>query len=227
MNEKNLQAKFEIMQAAIQIYEKNNGRLTMHDISNETEYSAAEIFDYFNSIDEIKHFYFTSLVLRYEAMIDEIDDFSSYTLSEKLCNYIYTSFDMMSENSTFVKTAFKPVIFCNPQKSEFQKQIEKVLSQFIKNDELISGSSSFLLNETFFKILQYKYLTLIQFWINDESDGKETTMELTDKLTGLLQELLYSSIADRSLDLVKFLYSNNGCTKNTFINRITSTFEFS
>lgn len=221
-----MKIKFEIMQAAVSLFEKNNGRLTIHDISKETDYSSAQIFEYFNTIDEIKLFYYSALVLQYEAMIDEIDDFDNYTLSEKLSNFIYASFDMMSENLSFVEATFKPLILCNPQKSDYQKQVENLIVHFIKNDNLVSGSSSYLLNDTCLKLLQYKYIRLISLWLNDESDGKETTMELTDKLTGLLQEVLYTSITDRTIDLLKFWYANNSCSKNSFINRITSTFEF-
>lgn len=223
--EQHLIAKIEITRAAVSIHDKNNGRLTMHAVARKTDYSVAQILDYFNTVDDIKRFYYTSLILQYEAMIEEIDDFDSYTLSEKLSNFIYASFDLMNEDEAFVRATFKPLILRCSVKTDYQKRIEHLLERFITNDGLISASSSFLLNKYYFKLLQYKYLRLISFWLNDESENNEATMELTDKLTGLLQELLYTSIADRSIDLVKFIYANNDCTKNTLLNKITSTFE--
>jgi len=225
MNEEHYKTKIKIMQKSVALHEKTGGPLTMHNISDETEYTPAEIFNYFNSVKEIKRFYYTALIFRYEAMVDEIEYFDSYTISEKLSNFIYSSFDMMSEHSAFVQATFKPFIVCGCEKSNYQKQIENIFSRFVKNDKSLSASGSLVLNKYALKLLQYKYVTLVLFWLNDTSQGKATTMELTDKLTGLLQEILYTSVTDRSIDLIKFLYTNNVYPKNTFINKVTSTFE--
>lgn len=222
---RNLKEKIEITMEAVSLYEQRDGNLTFHDIARQTDYSVAQIFNHFSKIDEVLLFYYESLVIRYEAMIEEIDDFGSYTLSEKLSNFIYASFDLMSENESFVRATFKPMIVCNLQKTNYQKRIQNVISGFIKNDDMIPGGSSFLLNKYYFNLLQHKYLRLVVFWLNDDSNDKEITLELTDKLTGFLQETLYTSIVDRGIDLVKFAYTNNVCLQNSFFNKISSTFK--
>ncbi len=226
MEQEILENKLAITEAAVRFYVKHDERFTLHQIAKETEFTVAEIFDYFDSKEQILRFYYSSLIIRYRLMVDEIEDFESYTLSEKLSNFIYASFDLMNEHENFVMATFNPLILRSYHKTDYEKRIEDLFAEFVNNDNLTSASSSFFLNECSFRFIRYKYLRLVSFWLKDESENKEVTTELTDKLTGLLQEAMYTSIADRSVDLIKFLYSNSvfSCD-NRFWNKMSSTFE--
>jgi len=226
LNFETLQTKLEITGIAIDLYVEQDGEFSLNQISKEIDLSVAEIFDYFPNKQAILDFYYTSLVIRYRLMIDEIEDFETYSLSEKLSNFVFASFDMMSEKQAFVEQTFKRRIRCSYGKKEYSKKVEEVLRSFFNEDPGISSSGTLLLNELFFQLLAKKYLYLVSYWINDDSEGKERTMELTDKVTAFIQEVMYNSVADKGFDLLKFLLSNTkiNCS-NPIWDKISSKIE--
>lgn len=221
-----LQTKLEITGIAVDLYVEQDGSFTLKQISKETDISVGEIFDYFPNKEAILDFYYASLPIRYRLMLGEIDDFDSYSLSEKLSNFAYASFDLMAEKKEFVEMTFKSRIRCSYGKKEYTKKVEELLSSFFKQDPRISTSGSLLLNDLFYSLLTKKYLYLVSYWINDDSEGKERSMELTDKVTALIQEIMYNSVADKGFDLMKFLLSNTklNCS-GSFWDNISSKIE--
>ncbi len=221
-----LQNKLEIADATSQIYIKQQGSFTLHDVARTTGLTVSEIFNYFDSKDDIIYFFYSSLITRYRLMIDEIEGFGDYTLSEKLSNFAYTCFDMLEEREAFVRQTFRPYILHSCKKTEYEQKIEHLFADFIKHDSGKAASTEVLINDCSLRLFQKKYLHLVNFWLNDESEGKEVTIELTDKVTGLLQEAMYTSVIDRSFDLAKFLFSNDIMSQQVpFWKKFTSSFE--
>jgi AcrR family transcriptional regulator len=208
--------KFTISDIATDLYIQGDGQFYIKDIAKQIDITPAEVFNYFPNKKAILEFYYASLIIRYELMIDEIDDFESYTLSEKLSNFAFTNFDMLREKEGFVEATLSDYILNSFTKTDFEKELERIIKQFLENDEQISVSSTLVLNSYSYTFLRRQYLELLRFWINDTSENKELTMELTDKATAVLQELMYNPVLDKSFDLVKFMNSN----RKAFINNI-------
>ncbi|PAU94350.1 hypothetical protein CK503_05975 [Aliifodinibius salipaludis] len=208
--------KFIIADIATDLYIQGDGQFYIKDIAKEIDITPAEVFNYFPNKKSILEFYYASLVIRYEMMIDEIDDFESYTLSEKLSNFAFTNFDMLREKEAFVEATLSDYILNSFTKTDFEKELERLIKQFLENDDHISVSSTLVLNSYSYTFLRRQYLELLRFWINDTSEDKELSMELTDKATAVLQELMYNPVLDKSFDLVKFMNAN----RKAFINNI-------
>ncbi|HEX6982296.1 MAG TPA: hypothetical protein VF181_06010 [Balneolaceae bacterium] len=221
------QMQYQIADVAADLYVAGAGDFTLKDVAKELDIDVGEIFNYFPNKKDILQFYYASLAVRYEFMIDEIDDFESYSISEKLSNFAYASFDMFAEKQVFVEDTFDELITRNCARTEFEEEIERLVKRFLESDKHISLSSSIALNGYFYAFLRRQYLSLVKFWLNDESENHELTMQLTDKLTGFLQELMYNPIADKSLDLVKFMYANKKSflTNIPFVKQIFSKIE--
>lgn len=221
-----LKIKLQITEKVVELYIQQNGTFTFHQISQATGIDVGDIFEYFPNKKSILEFYYTSLVIRYQMMISEIEDFNTYTLSEKLSNFVYASFDMMSEQQAFVNQTFDKIIYYSFYKTEYEEEVEKLFRSFFESDTLVATSSQMMTNDYFFSLLRQRYLWLVSYWQRDTSEDHELTMELTDKLTAFLQEAAYSSILDKGIDLVKFMVSNNVCIpKFSFIDKISSKFE--
>lgn len=203
------ETRYKITEAAVELFKEHGDAYTIKQVARETGLDVAEVFDYFPNKEAILQFYYTSLVIRYRLMLEEIDDFSEYLLDEKLSNFIFTSFDIMQEQPVFVEMTFKRLILCSSNQTDFEKEVLSLFREFFTEDSRISSSSSMLMNSVFYSILLKKYLYMVRFWLNDESEDKELSMELTDKLTSFLQEIMYSATIDRGLDLMKFMFSNN------------------
>lgn len=221
-----LQVKLQITYKAAELYVRQDGTFTLNQIARETDLEVGEIFNYFPDKRSILEFYYISLILRYRMMIADITDFESYTLSEKLSNFVYASFDMVAEQRAFVDKSFNHIILGSYHKTEFEKEAEKLIRKFFETDPLVSASNQMMATRYLFSLLGNKYLWLIRFWLNDNSEEHELSMELTDKITALVQEMAYNSVIDKGIDLIKLIISNKvGTSGFAFINKITSKIE--
>ncbi|MDZ7658374.1 TetR/AcrR family transcriptional regulator [Fodinibius sp.] len=210
------ETKFAISDTATDLFMQGDGQFYIKDIAKEIDITPAEVFNYFPNKKSILKFYYASLVIRYEMMIDEIDDFESYTLSEKLSNFAFSNFDMLQEKEAFVEATLSDFILNSFTKTDYEKELERLIKQFLQNDDRISVSSTLVLNSYSYAFLRRQYLELLRFWLNDTSEDKELSMELTDKATAVLEELMYNPVIDKSFDLAKFVNAN----KKAFINNI-------
>ncbi len=216
INSETVEIKFAIAEAAADLYVEGNSHFNIKDAAHKVGITPAEVFNYFPNKQAILQFYYTAIVFRYRLMIDEIEHFDSYTIGEKLSNFTYTIFDILDEKETFVERTFQSLILCSYSKTEFEKEVESLMADFLEDDNNLSVSSTTILNHYFYAFLRRQYLELIRFRLSDASEGHELTMQLTDKLTNLLQELLYNRVLDQGFELGKFIYAN----KETFIKQI-------
>ena len=215
LNPETFEKKYKIADAATDLYIENDGHFTIKEVARKSDLDPAEIFDYFPNKKSILEFYYASLVVRYELMIDEIESFESYSIGEKFSNFIFTSFDMLQEKKTFVDDTFRSMILCSFEKTDFEEEVERLTEKFLRNDEKLAASSTILLNHYSYTFLRRQYLELVRFWLNDSSENHELTMELTDKLTAFLEELLYNTVFDKGFELAKFIYANRKiCLQN-------------
>lgn len=225
MNTKELNTKIELTEAAIDLYIEDN--YSIPNLTKKTGKSASEIYTLFPNKNSILKFYYPSLVIRYRAMINEIEDFDTYSISEKLSNFAFTLFDMMDERRQFVEDTFEKFERKCTSKSEFQKEIKSLFKEFFTSDGNIATSAGFLIGDLFYASLKTQFLYLIKFWMEDDSEGRERTFALTDKITGFIEELVYSKIMDKGFDLAKYSLSAFGFSKQVedFNDWVSSWFE--
>jgi hypothetical protein len=83
------------------------------------------------------------------------------------------------------------------------------LKELVSHD---SGVSSYLLLTQIDLVYDFyfkEYTHLLRFWLRDNSEGKEKTFALTDKLTSFVEEVLYNKLMDKGVDLAKYFLQNN------------------
>ncbi|MAO63374.1 MAG: hypothetical protein CL666_00080 [Balneola sp.] len=225
MDTQTLNTKIELTETAIDLYIED--KFSIPNLTKETGKTASEIYTLFPNKNSILKFYYPSLVIRYRAMISEIEDFESYSISEKLSNFAFTLFDMMSERREFVEDTFEKYEWNCSSKSDFQQEIKDLFKEFFTTDGNIATSAGFFIGDLFYASLKTQFLFLIKFWLEDESEEQERTFALTDKITGFIEELVYSKIADKGFDLAKYSLSAFGFSKQVedFNDWVSSWFE--
>lgn len=209
MNIDKLNTKIELTEAATLLYIED--KFSIPNLADQTGYTASHIYTLFPNKQAILKFYYPALIIRYQAMIAEIDDFDAYSISEKLSNFAFTLFDMMEERQKFVENTFREFEWnCSSNNSEFQKEITALFKHFFTTDGNIATSAGFFMGHLFYGALKTQYLYLIKFWLKDDSEGRERTFALVDKITEFMEELVYSKIADKGFNLVKYSMSAFG-----------------
>lgn len=207
MDADTINKKIDITWAAVELYE-SKGKVSIPDLVNKTKFSATEIYNIFPNKKAILDYFYPALIIQYWAMIDEIEDFEGYAISEKISNFIYTMFDLMNERAKFVEDTFDKYIFRKGGRSEFHEETTSLFKEFLTTDGNIAVSAGFFMGDAYYKILSSQYLFLIKYWLSDTSDNKERTLALADKLSSLFEEIVYNKTVDKGFDLIKFIFGN-------------------
>ncbi|MEO1023869.1 MAG: hypothetical protein AAFW89_15095 [Bacteroidota bacterium] len=225
MTTEQINQKIVLTEAAVKLNQE--GTFTIPRLAKDTGLTASDIYRLFPNKKAILRFYYPSLVIRYRAMIEEIEDFETYTISEKLSNFMFTLFDLMMEQREFVDDTFDTMVFKSGKKTPFHKEVQALFTEFFTTDPNIAVSAGFLMKDYFYGFIRDEYLHVIKFWLNDGSHGYEKSMALTDKLTGFVEELIYNKTIDKGFDLFKYLLGSAGLGRKIPIvgNWITEFFE--
>lgn len=212
MNAEQINDKIELCESAIDLTLAESS-FTIAELSETTDKTASQIYSLFPNKKAILEYYYPSLVIRYSAMIEEIEDFESYTISEKLSNFIFTTFDMMDDRREFVEETFEKMVIKKGCNSEFHQEVTALFKHFFTTDGRIAVSAGFVMKDYFYEFIAREYLDIVKFWLNDDSTGKERSYALTDKLTGFVEEAIYNKVIDKGFDLAKYLISHAGLGK--------------
>lgn len=198
---KDLAGKQKIVAAAIALYVDDRANFTMATIAKKTRIKKVEIYRLFSSRSAILNFYYPLCVLRYRAMSEEIADFSSWSLEEKLANFAYAMFDMLQEEREFVDEHFVEQVFRSMGTTRFQREVEALFGEWLGDACGGDWMASFLARE---------YLHVVRFWVADDSDDGERTMALVDKIAAFIGEVSRSSeLVYKGVDLAKYLVAND------------------
>lgn len=207
MNKKTTE-KIQISKTAASLYLKNS-RFTMQALAEESGIEKEAIFDFFSNRRDVLNFFYEGVMLEYRSSVEAIDNYHSYTLSEKLSNLALTGIELMDPHKEFVRKTYTEYVQCTSRSKEFNTYFIEELESIYRIDSNQSRISQALNNKLLYKAGLTNFHLLIQFWLKDKSAGNQKTMELVDKWTSFVQELHYSSILDRGFDVAKFLYYNS------------------
>ena len=213
MTAEQINDKIEFCESAIDLM-LTKSSFTIAQLSEATGKTASQIYSLFPNKKTILKYYYPSIVIRYSSMIEEIEDFDSYSISEKLSNFIFTSFDMLDDRKEFVEDTFEKMEFKKGCNSEFHHEVTALFKHFFTTDGRIAVSAGFVMKDYFYEFIAKEYLHIVKFWLEDDSDGKERSFALTDKLTGFVEEVVYNKVLDKGFDLAKYLISHAGLAKN-------------
>jgi len=198
---KDLARKQKIVEAAIALYIDDRPHFTMASIAKKTRIKKVEIYRFFSSRNAILNYYYPLCVLRYRAMCEDIDNFDSWSLEEKLANFAYAMFDLLQEDREFVDEHFVEQVFHASGTTRFQRETEKLFGEWLGD---VCGG------EWLAQFLAREYLHVVRFWIADESEDGERTTAMIDKVAAFIGEVSRSSeLIYKGADLAKYLVAND------------------
>ena len=204
--------KIKISEAATGRY-LGNTRFTIQSLAESLDMSAKDIFDLFPNRRSILDYYYESRIILYKDSVEKLEDYSDFTLSERLNHLFLTLLDSFEEHREFVLNTYKDKIVWDNRRNAFRRSFKEELKTIFKNDPKITRSSTIFQNELLWKSILLQFHGLIAFWANDSSRMRENSMALADKWSALTEELFYTRIIDKGFDLGKYLWMNSSLNK--------------
>ena len=206
--DKETKRKIKIAETAAKRYIENQ-RFTIQSLADELDIKSSEIFELFPNRKSILLFFYESRIFTYREQKKSIDDYSEFSLSEKISNLFLTLLDQFLEHREFVLMTYKKMIARNPLSNTFEREFKDELKSIFQSDQNISGSSKFFVNQFLYTTIYCHFHALVLFWSKDESEKYEQSFALVDKWCSLIEELFYSKIIDKGFDFGKFLFYNS------------------
>jgi len=199
-----------IINAAIDLYLEDKAKYNMRNVAKKLDIEPAVVYKHFPTKESILKAFYKDLVKNYQEMTKEIEDFASYTLAEKMQNFTYASFDLLSEQREFFNHTFDKMVLKDGTSKGMGKDVKKMLKHWITEDERIADSARPFIGSLTYELLTKEYFHLLHFWKTDESEDAERTIALTDKLSTLIEELFYSKVVDKAVDTAKYIFQQSG-----------------
>lgn len=175
-------------------------RFSLAELADRQGIALRDLLLEFDTRRDLLTFYFDSRWTLFRTLKGQVPDYGTYTAQERLSNLLYSLLDLMSPQKTFVVQAFGR--YGNTE--AFRKAFREEMREAFDSPEL-SASARVVLIGPFYEAVWLAFLGLLDYWGRDRSKNGEDTAALIDKSVALLAELLTNAVADKALDLGRFL----------------------
>lgn len=200
--------RIKIAEAATKRYVENE-RFTIQSLAGDLKLNPSDIFDLFPNRSSILRFYYESRFLLYKDQVGQIEDYSNFSLSEKLNTLLLTMLDLFQNEREFVLMTYRHMVADPFGNKKYEYAFKTELKEIFNSDSRLATSAKPFINSLFYQSLYLQFHGLILFWKYDESRMYENSMALIDKWCALVEEICYSKVFDKGFDLGKFLLYNS------------------
>ena len=200
------ETKLKIFNKALEIYVESPMQFSVMKVAKELKMTREHIYASFSSKNAILRYYYQLCFKEYLKQIDEISDYEKFTLEEKLGHLVYTHIELFQKEKEFVESTFNEIIFKANSNNIFQKSLEEQIEKILRQSE---GDASILPGRYLSKFLVKELFHIFKFWIKDDSEQSEQTIELVDKIIAFAGEVLGNQIITKGLDLGKLIFDKN------------------
>lgn len=194
-------------QAAMRYVE--NRRFTLQSLAADMNMESRELFNLFPNRSSILDYYYDSRFELYQEQLSAISSYAEYSLGEKLNTLILSLLDQFMEQREFVLISYRERVLSPASRCQFKECFIREMKRIFNSDPRLCSGSSLLLNALFYEALFQTFNGILWFWSSDRSDHYENSMALVDKWSAFVEELFYTKISEKGLDLGKFLLMNS------------------
>jgi len=200
--------KIRIAERAASHYTENT-RFSLNSLAKELDLAPSELFRLFPNRSSILDYYYDSRFEIYKDEISAIENYDTYSLSEKLSTFILSLLDQFMEQREFVLMTYKKRVLAPLSTTRFKTLFRQEMETIFSSDPNRCSASTLMLNSLFYNALFQTFNGILWFWSHDRSDQYENSMALVDKWSVFTQEVFYTKAAEKGFDLGKFILLNS------------------
>lgn len=204
----------QIRQAYLDFVLTNNEKpKSVYSFAKKIKISEAEFYQFYASFESIEKNIWFDLTFETITKIKEQDVWFQYSAREKMLSFFYSYTENLKNQRSFVIYSLKNYKgkFATPNVLAGVKPIFENFAEDIINEGLESGelAERKFLSKRYKDALWIQFAFIVNFWINDDSDGFEKTDEAIEKGINVTFDLFQHSPIDNLFEYGKFL-SRNG-----------------
>ena len=212
--DKKKEIRRNLVRAAVELFsEKGFRKATMKEISIRAGYGAATIYNYFPNKEKLLYGYFVEKQSDMIEALEEIPDFDSFHLKEKLQIHIETLLDFYLQDREFVDEAYRLLLDSplrtfsefQPIKQGFTNMVKGFIDEAVAKEEIPAPPLPGLVIN-----LYWDYMGLLVFyWLKDDSAGFANTSVLIDLSLDIIVSILKSGLLSKAVDMAVFLFKSH------------------
>jgi len=206
--------KIKILESAVELMTiKGYKNASLREIAKEAGVSNPTIYNYFPTKEKILYFYIEQKLIETSQVLQEIEDFHTYTLREQLQTLIETQLEFYLEDREFVtqimSMALTPSMgtmeLIYEAKEKFMEMVSEMLEISIEAKEINEPPFKEYMPQLFW---DYN-IAVVAYWIKDDSEMFENTTQFIDNSMGVVEALLHSNILQKTSDLGMFMFKTH------------------
>jgi len=186
---------------------------TVYSFAKKLKITEAEFYQFYSSFESIEKTIWFDLTFETISKIKDQEVWHQYTSREKMLSFFYSYLEKLKSERSFVIYSLKNYQgkFSIPNVLAGVKPIFENFAQEIIDEGLDSGelAERKFLTKRYKDALWVQFSFIVNFWINDDSDGFEKSDEAIEKGISVTFDLFQHSPIDNLIDYGKFL-SRNG-----------------
>lgn len=173
------------------------------------DFNENEFYEVFASLDAVKNYIWVAFHKNCKKVLKENKSFSKYDSKEKFLAYLFSYFELLTLNRSYVLYALNEGHSLERLKNLKQlKDFRTHYLTFVKDTVLCNENESKIqeLNDKLFSEGTWvQFLILLKFWIEDQSPKFEKTDIAIEKSVQAVFDLLQSNPLEKWIDLGKFM----------------------
>ncbi len=190
------------------VLENDRKPISIHQFVEGLKIKEGTFYTYFSSFEqleeEIWNFIFEETVKKIESQ----DVYTSYTVNEKLLAFYYTWIEELKDYRSFaIHTIHDEKIYelypasFDLFKEHFENYVSKLIEEGLATQEIAERP---FITSKYKSLLWIQPVSIIKFWVKDESKNFENTDALIEKTVHFSFDLMASNGFDSFFDLAKF-----------------------
>jgi|GEM_PF-3209016 len=190
--------KKALVHAAVAVYMDDTSLLTTGAICDQAGEERITFVAHFDEPEDAVIAFYEIIFEQYHVIRNATEGYPQFSFEEKLATLLFILIDALEEERAFVQETFDTRM---RSRSDFRASVSREL------DVLLQSASVPELNQ--FVTAQWPVrasfteavMRIIRFWIHDESEGRQATTALIDKLVGFTADLVTFRGIERGTDL--------------------------
>ena len=165
-------------------------------------------YSYFKTFEALEIALWENLFEQTIKTIEKDDVYAGYSVNEKLLSFYYTWIENLKEYRSYTKYVLKeekiyelyPACFTDFKKG-FEAYVSMLITEGLETEEIASRK---FITDKYVYLLWYEPISILKFWVKDESELFEDTDALIEKTVNFSFDLMRSNGLDSFFDLAKF-----------------------
>ncbi len=206
--------KIKILKSAVDlIIEKGFEKTTLREIAKAAGVSNPTIYNYFPSKEKLLFAYIEQKHKETVEILENIEDFHTYTLREQLQTLIDTELELYLEDREFVQQIADMVFNSSSLKLGKLYSTNELFVQTVRGMLDIAIEAGEIEQPPFLDYLPTLfwdyYIMVVAYWLKDESEMFENTTAFIDHSLAVIESLLASDILSKATELGMFIFKTH------------------